>query len=39
MANVLNTLKNTEVKEDHLEQVENMKRFVKDGRFSLPDDE
>jgi len=35
---VLNTLKNTNIKEDHLEAVENMKGFVKERGFYLPDD-
>jgi hypothetical protein len=35
---VLNTLKNTNIKNDHLEAVENMKRFAKEGGYSLTDD-
>ena len=36
---VLNTLKNTNIKEDHLEAVEDIKRIVKEGGFYFPDDE
>jgi hypothetical protein len=36
---VLNAFKNTKINDDHLEAVKNMKRFVKVGGFSLPDDE
>jgi len=36
---VLSTLKNTNVKEDHLEAVEDIKRLVKEGGFYSPDNE
>jgi hypothetical protein len=35
---VMNTLKNTKIKEVHLDAVEDMRRFVKQGG-SLPDDD
>jgi len=35
---VLNTLKNTDVKEDHLEAVEDIKRVVEERGFYFPDD-